>query len=310
MITTLTLDPAVDKTIFVSRMILGDVNRVNDSHLDPAGKGINVSRMVHRLGWPTIALGFLAGHLGRLAEEALRAEGVQSHFLYVDGETRLNVTIVDEATSTHTSFYDRGPAVSSRDLEDLDKLLARWMHASKVLVLAGSLPPGVPDDIYARYIGEAHSVGVKAIVDTHGKPLKLALAAHPDLIKPNLAEAEALVGRPLPDIATIAAEAQCLASTRASIVVISMGSRGAVCAYAGKAWRIVPPAVTRRSTVGSGDSMVAGLAIALASGEDLMEGLKLGTAAGAATAMTAGTALGTRAEVNDLLPKVQIEELA
>ncbi|HXU06771.1 MAG TPA: PfkB family carbohydrate kinase, partial [Polyangia bacterium] len=144
MIVTLTLNPAADQTLWVERVDPGRVHRVLSSQIDPAGKGINVSRMAHRLGWPTIAFGFLAGDTGDIVEEALHKEGVQHHFVRITGQTRLNVTIV-EAAGTATSFFGPGPAIPPEGISALESLFHFWLHAARILVIAGSLPPGVPD---------------------------------------------------------------------------------------------------------------------------------------------------------------------
>ncbi|HUF26010.1 MAG TPA: 1-phosphofructokinase [Gemmatimonadaceae bacterium] len=310
MILTLTLNPAVDQTVTADGLVLGDVNRVRDAHLDPAGKGINASRMAHRLGWPTVAFGLLGGELGAIVRQALDAEGVQHHFVRIEGQTRLNVTIVDAGARTATSLYAQGPGATPEQLETLDGLLRFWLPASKVLVLAGSLPPGAAGDTYARHIRAARAAGVKVILDADGEPLRLGTDARPDLIKPNVAEAERLLGRSLPDLDAVVSGARELVERGIGTVVISMGAEGAVCVQSGRAWRVIAPRVERRSTVGSGDSMVAGLAVALARGDDLLEGMRLGTAAGAATAMTPGTGLGTAEGIAQLLPQVFVEALA
>lgn len=309
MIITLTANPALDQTIVVDRLEIGDVNRFHESYLDPAGKGINVSRMVHRLGWPTIAFGFLAGEIGALAEKALNDEGVQHHFVPVPGQTRININIVDRERDSVTSLYGPGPAVDAEDLEALDGLLRFWLQAGRVLVLAGSLPIGVRADLYADYIRAAREKGLKTVLDADGEPFRLGLAERPSLIKPNMEEAERLLGRSLPDLAAVVQGARDLVQRGIETVVISMGAAGAVCAQQDRVWRALPPAVEKRSTVGSGDSLVAGLALALARDQSIVEGLRLGTAAGAATAMTTGTSLGTAAEVAALAPQVVIEEL-
>ncbi|MBI4497224.1 MAG: 1-phosphofructokinase [Chloroflexi bacterium] len=309
MIITLTPNPAVDHTSIVDCLKVGTVNRFQYSYLDPAGKGINVSRMVHRLGWPTIAFGFLAGELGVIVEKALTDEGVDYHFVRIPGQTRLNTTIVERTSGTATSLHGPGPAVDGEHIARLENLLRFWLQAGRVLVLAGSLPPGVPTDIYATYLHLAHAKGVKTILDADGEPLRRGVAARPYLIKPNVAEAERLLGRALPDLPAVVDGARELARCFGAIVVISMGAQGAVCIQGEKGWHAVPPAVERHSTVGSGDAMVAGLAVALARGDNIVEGLQMGTAAGAATAMTPGTALGTVEDVAALLPRVEIAEL-
>lgn len=310
MIVTLTMNPAVDKTILVPRLEAGQVHRVRESQLDPAGKGINVSRLVDRLKWPTIAFGFLAGEVGLLVERTLAEEGVPSHFLRVLGQTRLNVTVFDEELGQGTSFYDQGPWVAPERLQALQRDLEPWLKATKLFVLAGSLSPGIPDGAYAELIRLARSAGVRPILDAAGEPLRLGVAAGPYLVKPNVQEAEELLGRPLRDVPAVIAAAREIAGLGVEVALISMGARGAVAASGAQTWLAVPPTVERRSTVGSGDSMVAGLAVALAGDGTLVDALRLGTAAGAATAMVPGTALGSPEDIAELLPRVRVEELA
>ncbi|MBS2029063.1 MAG: 1-phosphofructokinase [Deltaproteobacteria bacterium] len=309
MILTLTVNPAVDLTAWVPRFQLGEVNRSRAAQLDPAGKGINVSRMAHRLGWPTVAFGFLGGHTGDMVQAALDAERVQSHFVRVPGETRIDVTVVDGASHGSTSLYNAGPKVDEGALRELLETLDFWMQAGRVLVLAGSLAPGVPDDVYARLIARARTHGVRVVLDASGPCFLSGLEARPDVIKPNVREAEALLGRPLGDRAAIVAAARELVARGLGAAVISMGGDGAICATAEAAWHVRPPRVEVQSTVGSGDSMVAGIAVALARALPLHQGLRLGTAAGAATAMRPGTALGTADDVARLAPDVELVEL-
>ncbi len=308
MIISLTPNPAVDQTSWVTRLEPGHIHRVRETHVDPAGKGINASRMAHRLGWPTIAFGFVAGDTGNIVERALAAESVPYHFVRVPGQTRVNHTVVDEDGKA-TSFYAEGPEVPAVARETLDAMLEFWLQVGRVLVLAGSLPPGVPDDTYATYVRAARDRGLFVVLDTHGEPLRRGIEARPDLIKPNRTEAEHLLGRSLPDEKAVIDAAGELTARGAGAVVISMGAEGAIAAQGEHRWRIIPPKIVARSTVGSGDSMVAGVAVALARGDALHEGLQLGTAAGAATAASTGTALGAAKDVGELLPRVRIERL-
>jgi fructose-1-phosphate kinase PfkB-like protein len=151
---------------------------------------------------------------------------------------------------------------------------------------------------------------VKVFLDADGSAMREGVDAAPDLIKPNVAEAERLLQRRLPNEAAVVDGARELVGQGVGVVVISMGARGAICVSGQRAWRVHSPVVARRSTVGSGDSMVAGLAVALARGDDLVAALKLGAAAGAATAASTGTGLGTADDVGDLLPQVEVEALA
>jgi 1-phosphofructokinase len=305
MIITLTINPAVDQTVWLDRFVPGHVNRPTEAQLDPAGKGINVSRMAHRLGWPTIAFGFLAGDIGQVVQRALEDERVQNHFIRIPGQTRINVTL-RERSGTATSLFVPGPHAPADALPQLDEMVDFWLQTGRVLVLAGSLLPGIPDDVYGRYIKLAQAKGVKTILDADGAALHQGVAARPYLIKPNIVEAERLLQRSLPDEASVIRAALDLHRQGIAVVVISLGSRGAVCASEEGTWKIVPPTINLQSTVGSGDSLVAGIAVALARGDALVEGLRLGTAAGAATAMSPATALGTAAEVAELVSRVEI----
>jgi 6-phosphofructokinase 2 len=309
MILTLTLNPAADKTLLVTDLTLGALNRARASQIDPGGKGINVSRVVHRLGHPTIAFGFLAGNLGALVARALDDEGVAHRFVWVAGETRLDAIAVDEASGKTTRIYDRGPEIGDASLRALLDDVRRWLPSCRVLVAAGSLPPGVPHDVHAALLAEARRLGVQTILDADGETLRRGLAGRPSLIKPNVEEAEALLRRRLPDLPAMAAAARELLSLGVGAAIVSMGSRGSICATPDGVLHAVSPPVERRSTVGSGDSLVAGMAIALAIGAPIADGLRLGTAAGAATAMTPGTQLGAREDVEQLLPRVDIRPI-
>jgi 1-phosphofructokinase family hexose kinase len=308
-IISLTLNPAVDKTVFVPHLGPEAVTRVTRSQLDPGGKGINVSRVLHRLGRPTIAFGFLAGDLGAIISRALDEEGVAHRFAWVSGQTRLDVIVVDESSGGSLKLWDRGPEVDGPALGALLADVTRWLPSCRVLVAAGSLPPGVPADVYGQLLAEAARLGVRTILDADGETLRLGLAGRPTLIKPNVAEAASLLGRPLPDFAARVAAARELLGRGPRAVVISMGAEGSICASGERVVHAVAPAIECRSTVGSGDSLVAGIAIALADGSDLTEGLRLGTAAGAATAMTHGTELGSAADVERLTAAVEVREL-
>lgn len=309
MIVTFTPNPAVDKTLLVAALRHGSVNRCRESHLDPGGKGINAARVVHRLGRATMALTVVGGHIGRLLEGGLREEGVATEVVRVPEETRLNVILVDEATGASTRVWDRGAAVPESSAAEVGAMVRRWIPRARVLLCAGTLPPGMPSDAYAAMLEEAAQAGVRTMLDSDGESFLGALAGRPHLVKPNVREAEAVLGRRLTDDAAVVRGAVDLLDRGPEAVVISMGAAGSVLATRDRVVRCVPPKVERRSAVGSGDSLVAGLAIALAEGLPLEEGLRLGTAAGAATAMTVGTQLGERAEIEALLPLVRVEAL-
>ncbi len=307
MILTLTCNPAMDQTVWVDRYVPGTVHRVRETQLDPAGKGINVARMAHRLGAPTVAFGFAAGEIGQMLEKSLDAEQVQHHFVRVPGQSRIDTTVVDGA-GVASSFYGGGPTVAREHLDALFAHFQAWLPIAGVVVLAGSLAPGAPDNFYADYIKAARARGAFVILDAHGAALQRGLEARPDLIKPNLVEAEGLLGRHLSDQSAVEQATRELGE-RAGTAIISMGARGALCVTGSRVLRIVPPRVKQTSSVGSGDAMLAGIAVAISRGRPLVDGLRLGAAAGAATAMARGTKLGTAKQVEELMEAVTVEEV-
>ena len=306
-IVTLTPNPAVDQMVWLEGLELGRVNRLLATQLDPAGKGINAARVAHRLGWPTRAFGFAGGETGAMLERLLELEGVEHDFVQIPGRTRFNTTIV--ACRTWTSLRGVGPDIAPEHLDELERRVCAALGPGRVLVMAGSLPPGVPADCYARFVRAAKRRGATVLLDAAGEPLSLGVAERPDLIKPNVPEAEGLLGRRLSGIEEVSQGARELVRRGVGTVVVSMGAEGAIVARGAQLWRVRPPRVERKSTVGSGDSMVAGLAVGFAAGKRLEEGIALATAAGAATAMTPGTARGTAAAIGALLPAVRVEEL-
>ena len=308
-IVSFTPNPAVDKTLVVRGLVHGEQNRADQSYVDPGGKGINVSRMAHRLGHATVALSTFGGHIGRLLAGTLREEGVPAEFVAASEETRLNVVLVDPESGESTRVWDRGPQADSTTADALLALVRRFAPSAEAFVAGGSLLPGMPPDLHATALGIAAAAGARTILDADGDALRAALAARPTLVKPNRDEIASLFGRKVESEADAIAAARELMALGPQAVVVSMGGKGAILVEESRAVRAVPPPVEFRSAVGSGDSMVAGLAIALARRQDLVEGLRLGSAAGAATATTVGTQLGERAEVERLVAKVRIEVL-
>ena len=305
-ITTVTLNPAIDEAVSIDVFNLGDRNRCELANLDPGGKGINASRVIQRLGRSTIALGFIGGVTGQLLRTRLDEEHVMHAFDHVADATRINVMIYESSNKRRTRLYLQGPHVDATRLASLRTRL-RQVPAGGLVVFGGSLPPGIPDEIYHDLVVELRARGVRSIIDTSGSPLEKALSARPLLIKPNVEETEEILGRKLRNDADVFSAAVELRARGAENVVISQGADGAIGLGVGGAWKAIAPSVTARSTVGAGDSMVAGLAIAFNEGSGLREGLRLGSAAGAATAMVAGTQLCEAAEVSALMERVRIE---
>jgi 1-phosphofructokinase len=306
-VTVLSLNPAIDRTVVVPGFRTGATNRVVSSRLDPGGKGINVARVIRALGAPVQLLGFLGEGNQGLITAHLAEQAIPHQFVRVAGETRINLKIADPDTGTVTEINDTGFAVDVEHLTQLTDLVRRQLPETAVLVLCGSLPPGVPPTVYRDLITMAQAAGVPAILDADGPALALGLEAGPALIKPNLAEAERLLNRSLPQRADVVCAAHDLRERGAGAVVISAGADGAVLAHTEGCWWATPPAIRPGSTVGAGDSMVAGLAVGLLRGLAPEAMLALATAAAAGTASLPGTQTCSEADVARLLPQVRMD---
>ena len=307
-IASVTLNPALDEAIAIDELLLGDTNRCSLDGIDPGGKGINASRVIHRLGRPTVAYGFAGGSTGQMLRERLEAEGLTLDFDMVDQPTRLNVMVYERDRQRRTRLNFPGPQVTPAQAASLRGRLED-VEPGSLVIFGGSVPPGLPDTIYREFVLSLRARGILSIVDTSGAALKAVLDAKPLLIKPDVEEAEELLGRRLLDDATTLSAAEEIRRLGPEYVVISQGAAGAIGVGPDGAWKLSPPAVSACSTVGSGDSMVAGLAIALNEGGGFVEGLRLGTAAGAATAMVLGTQLCDPDQVLRLLPGVVVQSL-
>lgn len=309
MIATLTLNPAIDLALSVDRFVVGGTNRCNLDAVDAGGKGINASRVVHRLGRLTTAYGFAGGSTGNLLRKLLDDERVPYAFESLDDMTRIDIMVYVGASGQRSKLLLPGARVEPDDLANL-KVKLSGIGSSAVMVLGGSIPPGLKAGVYAELIEEFNGRGVQTILDTSGEALAVALAARPALIKPNVDEASEVLGRSLCGDADILHGALELQRRGARSVIISQGPDGAIGVGPEGAFKAMPPPIETRSTVGSGDSMVAGLAIALDENLGLKTGLCLGTAAGAATASIPGTHLCDAARVATLEPLVIITPLS
>ncbi len=307
MIVTVTLNPSVDRLIYVKQLVAHDTNRILRIEEDVGGKGVNVARVLRRLDVPVTATGFLGGRTGRYIQRELQEEeGVPCDFVWVRGETRINLAIQEEDGSPPTSLNERGPAISEEDLEKLIGKVRALAQGAKYVVLGGSLPPGVPADIYATLVQVAGDSGARVALDADGEPLLHGLTAKPFLIKPNEMETERLLGRAVDTLDDAGRAAQELHRRGVPVVIVSIGEKGAAVACDDGCWVAVPPQIRAVSTVGSGDSMVAGFLSVLIRQGTIEDAIRWGTAAGAATAMTDGSDIGTAEQIRALLEQVEV----
>jgi len=309
LIVTVTLNPAVDETLTVDRVELGETNRIKETHFDPGGKGLNVARVIRRLGRPTVAIALVGGETGHFVRNRLEREGVETDLVEIAADTRVNISVLDESTGVQTNLNHEGPNVTPADLHALEAKIEEWLPEAVLMVLGGSLPPGAPFDSYARIIGWARENDIRSILDTSNEALIEGVKAQPYMIKPNVRETEGLLGRKLESDGDMVEAAFELVGRGIEVVVVSMGGRGAIAVSHDGAWKAVPPEVSKESTLGAGDSMVAGLAVGVSEHSGLPESLALGTAAATGTIMRPGTELCRAEDVQELLPRVRVERV-
>ncbi|GAB6876903.1 1-phosphofructokinase [Thermaerobacter litoralis] len=293
LVATVTLNPALDRTVAVDRLTVGGTNRVASVRVDPGGKGLNVARVVRRLGLGAVALGFVGEENSHIFHRVLASEAVEDRLVEVPGETRTNLKIVDRHTGTETEINDAGFHVPAKYLEQLLAGLDAILERCGALVVTGSLPPGVPAEFYARLISRANEAGVLTVLDAAGEALLRGIEAGPRVVKPNRAELEEVTGERLPDLEAVHRAATALRTAGAGCVLASLGSEGALLVTPEGSWYGRAQPVAAGSTTGAGDSMVAATVYGLLSGRAPRDILRLAVAAGAATAALPGTQLCT-----------------
>jgi 1-phosphofructokinase family hexose kinase len=314
MILTVTLNTAIDKTLAVPNFRLGRRHRTVEQTTMPGGKGVNVARVLKALGAPVIATGLAGGATGTRIVEQLTGFAVLSDFVRIREESRTNTAVIDPTTGEQTEINERGPSVSAQEIElFVDKLLYLAKGAS-MCVFAGSLPRDVDADVYASLIRELKKMGVVCIVDTDGDPLRRAVRAEPDVISPNVLEAEELVGHEFNEEEDhcIAVREMCELGAREAIMTAPDGCFAQMSAPAPG----LPPALFRlrmrsgaiepRATVGSGDAFLAGFVAARYNGLGTEECLVHGVACGAQSTLHLGAGLIDRAQVERLTGEVEV----
>jgi len=299
-IVTVTFSPSIDKSFTTPEMVPDKKLRCSAPKLDPGGGGINVARVIKILGGEATAVFPSGGYTGKQFDRLLEDEKVPMVIIESTNETRENIVVVDQSKNLQYRFGIPGTELKETEWKEILRVIEA-MDDIEYLVCSGSLPPGVPEDIYAQLATIAKRKGARCIVDTPGRPLRLAIAAGLYLIKPNIGELSAYAGRDylsIDDARAIAMEI--VASGKCDVVVVSMGGAGAMLVTKDVVEIYTSPKVERKSTVGAGDSMVAGIVYSLSMNKSLQEAVRYGVACGTAATMNPGTELCRKADADAL----------
>lgn len=309
MIYTITLNPALDRTIRIDRIRDDVSNRILEEQSFAGGKSIDVSKVLKNFGVDNVALGFIGGFAGRELEGRLLNEGIQTDFIRVSGETRTNIIIHEKETGRQLAFNARGPEIRPNEIMQLVEQI-ETLPSPSIVAIGGSLPSGVSSEIYRKIITLAKKSGAKAVLDVDGEALRTGIKAQPTVIKPNIHELSELVGHELKSLEEILAAARNINRQGVEIVLVSLGAKGILLVSNDKEYLAVPPEVKVESTVGAGDSSVAGFISGIARGKDLRESLIYAVAAGTATTLSLGTALCQKSDFLKLVTQVKLDILA
>lgn len=308
MILVVNLNASVDKRYKISEVTKGSVMRA--SHVDntPGGKGIHVANVVTILKEDCIATGFLGGKTGEFIEEKLNEYNIRQDFVKIQGDTRECIAIITDDL-TQTEILEPGPEVKISEQDEFIKKYTELIKDSDIIVASGSLPRNIPKDFYGKLIKMANDLGKKFLLDTSGDLLKEGIKAKPFFIKPNKDEIEALTGRKIESVEDAISEIKEFHKQGIELVVISLGSDGSVAGYNNKFYKVNVPKVNAVNPVGSGDSYVGGIAVALQRGYNIEDMLKYASACGTANALEEETGFVNKNTVEDLFNQISINTL-
>ena len=305
---TITFSPCIDKSTSVPALIPEKKLKCTSPKLEPGGGGINVARAIKKLGGEATAIFPSGGYTGKFFNHLLEKEGVPAVIIESANETRENIIVFDESTNDQYRFGMPGTGLKESEWKQCLKAVEEIKDAAFVIA-SGSLPPGVPLDIYAQ-LGKICKINkAKFIVDTSGEALTKALNEGVYLLKPNLGELSELAGIEKININNVERIArEVVLKHNCEVIIASLGAAGALLVTGNETFRATPPEVKRKSTVGAGDSMVAGIVYTLAGGKSLKEAIRYGVACGTAATMNPGTQLCNKRDADALYPLVSIDD--
>lgn len=308
MIVTVTLNPMLDKTVYVSRVRRGKIERASEVTMTVGGKGVNVSRQLKVLGCPTLAMGCWGGEVADLLERLLEAEGISHSFIRVGGRTREGVTY-RESDGTMTAVFEPPHNVTRKEAGLLVAACRRRLRVSSWVVCSGSSPCTQADDVFARILLAAARAGVPSVLDSYGEALRLGLAGRPTMVKFNRSECELTYGRRTRTIGDLRTLCRQIFRGGASCCVVTDGPRPAFGLSRSGIWKIIPPRVKTVNPTGSGDGMLAGILYGMVQGWAFDSCLAYGAAAGAANAERWEVASSSKRRIGELLRAVVVRRI-
>lgn len=310
MIITVTPNISLDKTLTVDGSFeIGKTHRVKEITYIPGGKGVNASRALLGLGYKAPVLGFIGGNTGKHILSIFDYEGIKYDVVEITGESRTCYNIVDVINNTQTEVLERGPEITEDDIKLLEAKILKYLSENTIVCMGGSLPPGAPIDLYVRLVNLIKSRGGRVILDTSGKALEAGMKAKPFAVKPNRAEVEAILGIKLDTVENIKKALDYFSNEGIELSVISMGKDGIYAYNGGRYYKVTPPVLKPLNAVGSGDSVVAGIALGLEQKLDIPEVLRLGAAMGTANVLTLKPGGVRKEDVEHILPKVEVKTI-
>lgn len=303
MIYTVTLNPSIDYIVEVDHFQLDHLNRIDRESKFPGGKGINVSRVLNTIDVPSKALGFLGGFTGGFIQDTLESEGVHTDFVKVKDDSRINIKL---KTGEETELNGQGPALTAENIEELNSKLEA-LQEGDILVLAGSIPPSLPNTFYSELTQKFSARGVKVVVDAGGKILAEVLKDKPFLVKPNHHELSELFGTKITTVEEVIPYGKKVVEMGAQNVIVSMAGDGALLFTNGEVYTATIPKGKVLNSVGAGDSLVAGFIGTYAKEQNFVKAFQTAVATGSATAFSQD--LATKEKIESLMDQVKITKL-
>ncbi|MBP1993390.1 1-phosphofructokinase [Paenibacillus eucommiae] len=309
MITTVTLNAAIDKTYVLSDFQLGKVSRIGQIHAVAGGKGINAARVLHQLGIRTLATGFVGGSNGDFILKNLDQQQISHDFVKVDDESRICLNIMNASNGESTELLEKGPLITEQQLAEFRQKIVLLGQQSRIVIFSGSIPAGLSTSVYAELIEALRKTNAAVFLDTSGDGLIHGLKAAPFFMKPNEDEIAQLTGKRPENETELVQSLHQLADSGIECASVSLGASGSMTVYKGTIYRVRVPSIEALNPVGSGDAYVAGMAAGIYQELPIEDCLRLAAACGTANALSAHAGFVKREDVDAFLKQIEIVQL-